>query len=328
MSEDQTGHDIGRSAVDDGAAEALLAGQRTNREELASLERFLHEVRTPVRISIPQPSAELTQLFTQGRSVGAPALMPPLATPPVDVPQAAPVARRKPVRKMAKVAAIATTAAMAVTLAAAAQVLPNGRTTTTVAVSGPATPIQIGAGQNATVGAPGAKVEAGAHADVVPATTVAGRKATTNGSAGGADISTLSPEALARLPIDVLKTLPGDTLARLPIDVLRTLPGEALMRLPVDVLKTLPGDALGRLPADALRTLPADALARLPMEVLKTLPEDALVRLPAEVLRTLPGETLARLPFDVLRLLLLSPTTTGTVTTATVTTATTSTPRP
>lgn len=325
MSEDQAGHDIGRSAVDDGVAEALLAGQRTNREELASLERFLHEVRTPVRIPTPQPSAELTQLFTQGRSVGAPALMPPLATPSVDIPQAAPVARRKPVRKMAKVAAIATTAAMAVTLAAAAQVLPKGRTTTTVAVSGPATPIQIGAGQNATVGAPGAKVEAGGQADVGPSTTVAGRTGTTIRSVGGTDVSTLSPEALARLPIDVLKRLPGDALARLPIDVLRTLPGEALMRLPVDVLKTLPGDALARLPADALRTLPADALARLPLDVLKTLPEDALVRLPAEVLRTLPGETLARLPFDVLRLLLLSPTTT--VTTATVTTATTATPR-
>jgi len=168
-----------------------------------------------------------------------------------------------------------------------------------VSVSGPATPVPLRAGADAATGVSGAKTGAGAQVTVpLPTTTVAGHTPTTTvRTAGGADVNTLSPEALARLPFDVLKMLPGDALARVPPEVLRTLPGDTLARLPVDVMRTLPGDAL----------------ARLPVDVLKTLPEEALVRLPVDVLKTLPADVLARLPIDLLRLLLTPATTSTTV---------------
>ncbi len=277
--------------VDDADAEALLTGRRTDREDLVSLENFLREVRSPERGPVLQPSAELARLFSGGRGIGL------SSPPPPDGRRTPPAAGRRPVRRMAKVAIATTTAALAVTLAAAAQVLPKARSTTSVSVSGPATPVQLRAGQDAVTATSAPRVGTGAQVTVPRPTTTAGHPPTTSvRTAGGVDVATLSPEALARLPFDVLKTLSGDTLARLPFDVLRTLPGDALARVPTDVLRGLPGDAL----------------ARLPLDVMKTLPDDALVRLPPDVLRTLPAEVLARLPIDMLRLLLTQPTTTAT----------------
>jgi len=272
---------MGRWPLADADAEALLTGRPSDREELASLERFLRDLRAPGARPCPQPSEELSRLFAVGRAVG------PVGVVDAPSPEPLPVAagRRKPVRRMAKVAAVTTTAALAVSLAAAAQVLPRSQPKAPVGVSGPATPIQLDADS-----APASPVQArtGAGAAVQqPSTTVAGHPSTTTRPSSGADVDTLSPEALARLPFDVLRTLPGDVLVRLPAEVLRTLPGEALARLPLDVMKTLPGDALVRLPADVVKTLPGEALARLPFDLLRGLPPDVQNRLPADVLRLL-----------------------------------------
>lgn len=302
--------------VDDQEVEALLAGTATGRDELASLQGFLREVRDPRRGPRPRPSQELAGLFSGGPAGGV--FGPPPAAGPVG---AAPGARRvgaagrKPVRKMAKVAVATTTAALAVTLAAAAQILPGTQARTPISVSAPATPVRLGADQSVATGT--SEVKAGAGVAVPhPPTSVSAPPATAR-SVGGADPNTLSGEALARLPVEVLRTLSGDTLARLPLEVLRTLPGEVLVRLPAEARNALPGEALARLPADVLRGLPAEALARLPGEVLRTLPGDALARLPLDLLRGLPVDVQLRLPAEVLRLLLLNPPPTTTTTTAT-----------
>jgi hypothetical protein len=301
---------------DDEEVEALLAGARAERADLVPLERFLSELRAPQPQVRPEPSEDLATLFSGGPAasgLGAAAPAEPRRTGP---------AGRKPVRRMAKVAVATTTAALAVTLAAAAQVLPNTQAKTSISVSGPATPVRLGGSQQAATGT--SEVSAGVGAGVTvqhPTTTATARVPATTRVAAPADVNSLNADALARLPLDILRTLPADVLVRLPMDVLRTLPADALARLPLEVLKTLPGDALGRLPADLLSTLPGDALIRLPGDILKTLPGDALARLPLDLLMTLPPEVQARLPVDVLRLLaLLSPTP--------VTTATTSPPHP
>jgi len=268
--------------LDDAAAETLLSGGRTDREELVSLERFLQEVGDPRHGPRPRPSAELARLFSEGGAVGG-------AEPPSSEPGPPRIAGRKPVRRIAKVAAVTTTAALAVTLAAAAQVLPtNTQPRTSIAVSGPATPVQLRPGQTVTTGT--SEVKAGASAGVTitqPPTTVGATPPVTTRSVGGKDVGTLSVEALSRLPVEILRTLPSDVLVRLPVEVLRTLPGDALARLPLEVLRTLPGDALARLPLDVVRTLPGDALIRLPLDLLRLLPSEVQLRLPADVLRLL-----------------------------------------
>ncbi len=294
---------------DDEDAEALLTGARADRPELVPLERFLRDLRAPQPRLRPQPSEELASLFSGGPAASGfvPAPNGPHRTGP---------AVRKPIRRMVKVAAATTTVALAVTLAAAAQVLPNTQAKTSISVSGPAVPVRLGGGQSVTTRIPDVAAGVGVGATVQhPTTTATSRLPATTRPVVPADVGSLTAEALARLPLDVLRTLPADVLVRLPVDVLRTLPADALVRLPPDVLKTLPGDALARLPVDVLATLPGDALVRLPTDVLKTLPGDALARLPLELLMTLPPDVQARLPVEVLRLLaLLSPTTSSSTT--------------
>lgn len=328
--------DAGRRPVDDSEIEALLIGGGTDREELASLDRFLEELRAPYPVFDPQPSAELARLFAEGPGgvLGpAPHAAGDWVVTPLE-PRRAGSPGKRPVRRLAKVAAVTTTAALAVTLAAAAQVLPT-QSKSPLGVSGPATPVRVGAGQSVTTADTQVKGRVGATVTFQqPSTTAAQRPPATARAVAEADLDALSPEALARLPLDVLrslspenlarlpadvlKTLPGDTLARLPADVLRTLPTEALVKVPVDVLKTLPGDALARLTTDVLRTLPVDALLRLPNDVIRTLPGDLLARLPLELLRALPADVQSRLPADILRLLLGPPATPAAASTASV----------
>ena len=298
--------DFGRWPIDDEEAEALLAGSRTEREEMASLERFLHDVRAPGRGLQPRASDQLARLFSEGPAGGffdAPPAASTSGRPSAARPDARGpgTARRKPVRNMAKVAVATTTAALAVTLAAAAQVLPGTQSKVPIGLSQPATPVRVGANQTITTGASEVKSTAGAGVTVAQPSTSVARPPVPARQPAASDVDGLSPEALGRLPFEVLRNLSAENLARLP----------------ADVLKTLPGDVLARLSPDALTTLPADALAKLPVEVLKTLPGDVLARLPVDVLRTLPGDALSRLPGEVLGLLLRPPPAVTTSTTAT-----------
>lgn len=291
----------GRGPVEDSEIEALLTGGGTDREELASLGRFLEELRAPYPVFDPQPSAELARLFAEGPGgvLGPAPAAGGRAVTPLQAQRAVPPGR-KPVRRLAKVAAATTTAALAVTLAAAAQVLPT-QSRSPIGVSGPATPVRVGAGQSVTTVSE-VKARVGATATVQqPSTSAAGRPPTTARPVAEADLDALSPEALARLPFDVLTSLSPENLARLPVDVLRILPADTLARLSPEGFRALPADALARLPVDTLKTLPGDVLARLTAEVLRTLPTDALLRLPGDAVRTLPGDLLARLPLDLLR---------------------------
>ncbi len=292
------GDGFGPRPIDDEDAEALLAGGRTDRHEMASLERFLHEIRAPYPSGRPRPTEELGRLFAEGPA-GAFFEAPP-ATSRSGRPSAARLdtsgpggAQRKPVRKVAKVAVATTTAALAVTLTAAAQILPGGQPKAPIGVSGPATPVRVGTGQTVTSGAEEVKAAAGATVTGQQPSTSVGRPAAAARQPAAPGVDPLSPEALARLPHDVLRTLSPENLARLPVDVLKTLPGDILARLPRETLNTLPGDVLARLPVDVLKTLSGDTLARLPADVLRTLPTDVLLRLPADVLRLLlsPGPT-------------------------------------
>lgn len=277
----------GRGPVEDSEIEALLTGGGTDREELASLGRFLEELRAPYPVFDPQPSAELARLFAEGPGgvLGPAPAAGGRAVTPLQAQRAVPPGR-KPVRRLAKVAAATTTAALAVTLAAAAQVLPT-QSRSPIGVSGPATPVRVGAGQSVTTVSE-VKARVGATATVQqPSTSAAGRPPTTARPVAEADLDALSPEALARLPFDVLTSLSPENLARLPVDTLKTLPGDVLARLTAEVLRTLPTDALLRLPGDAVRTLPGDLLARLPLDLLRGLPADVQNRLPADILRLL-----------------------------------------
>lgn len=292
--------DRARRPVEDCEIEVLLTGGGAVREELASLDRFLDEIRAPYPRFDPQPSIELARLFSEG---------------PGDALGASPVAGthdegaaaswrsastgRKPRRRLAKVAVATTTAALAVTLAAAAQVLPGTGSKTSLRVSGPATPVVLGADQSVTVrpsdvqNVPGLTVQ--------PRPTSPPRTTAPVRSAAQADHDALAPDALARLPLEILKTLSPENLARLPVEVLRILPGDVLARLAPDVLRTLPADVLAKLPADVLRAAPGDVLARLSVDTLRTLPVETLLRLPAESVKGLPGDLLALLPLDLLR---------------------------
>lgn len=301
---------VGGWPVDDDDAEALLTGTRTDRGELASLERFLQEVRVPRNAPIPRPSDELARLFSEGPADGVFGTAP---AGPATAPRAAAGGRvgretgrvepggRKQVRTMAKVAVVTTTAALAVTLAAAAQVPGTAQVKQIIGISRPATPVPLGSGPTIVPGTSEVKVGAEARAGIQqPPTSAVGRTTVTR-SAVEADRDAMSGDDLARLPFDVLKTLSGDQLARLPLDVLRTLPGDALGRLPAELLRTLPGDALGRLSTDILKTLPGDVLARLSVDVLRALPTDVQGRLPADLLRLLlltppPGATTSTVP--------------------------------
>jgi len=291
--------DRGRRPVEEFEVEALLGAGGTVRDELASLDHFLEEIRAPYPQFDPQPSVELARLFSESPDV---VVGPPSGVGSGDgvtVSQRRAAARRRPVRRLGKVALVTTTAALAVTLAAAAQVLPGIRSTTSVSVSGPATPVPLGADQSVTVRTP--DVLAAPGVTVQPRPAPAARPTATARSAVDAGHNALSPEALARLPLEVLKTLSPENLARLPVDVLRTLPGDTLARLSPAVLETLPSDVLARLPVDVLRTAPVEVLVRLSVDVLRTLPAETLVRLPPDAVRTLPGDLLARLPLDLLR---------------------------
>jgi hypothetical protein len=282
--------DRARRPVEDCEIEVLLTGGGVVREELASLDHFLDEVRAPYPRFDPQPSIELARLFSEGPADA-------LGAPPVagthDEGAAASwrsaSTGRKPGRRLAKVAVATTTAALAVTLAAAAQVLPGTGSKTSLSVSGPATPVVLGADQSATVRpsdvltVPGVTVQP--RPTSPPSTTAPVRSATQ------VDHDALAPDALARLPLEILKTLSPENLARLPVEVLRTLPGDVLARLAPDVLWTLPADVLAKLPADALRAAPGDVLALLPLDLL----------------RGLPGDVQSRLPTDTLRLVLVGP---------------------
>ena len=278
--------DRGRSPVEDAEIEALLTGGGTDRQELASVGRLLDELRAPCPVLDPRPSGDLARLFAEGPGgVLGPAptevgdwILSPLA------PGRAASTGRKPVRRLAKVAAVTTTAALAVTLAAAAQVLPGSQPKTSVSVSGPAAPVRVGADQSVTVRPPDLAIAPGVTVRQ-PMTSTSLRSGATVRSTAEADLNALSPEALARLPIEVLKSLSPENLGRLPVEVLRTLPGDVLARLSVDVLRTLPADTLVRLPADAVRTLPGDVLARLPLDLLRALPTDVQSRLPADIQR-------------------------------------------
>lgn len=318
--------DMAQWPLDDDEADALLSGAPTRRDELASLERFIQDLRVAEGLPVPRPSAELARLFSEGQATGVSDI--PAASSAADGPGAPPSRTggttktgRKPVRKLVKVAAATTTAALAVTLAAAAQVLPGTQPKSPISVSGPATPVQMRGEQRATAGP--AQPTAGVEVSLQHTSTSAtGRTTTTVRLAAGTDLNALSTDALLRLPLDILRTLSGDALARLPVEVLRTLPGDALARLPLDVIRILPGDVLGRLPLDNLRVLPGDVLGHLPVEVLRLLPLEALLRLsgdvlarlPLDLLRALPADVQNRLPADVLRLLLPSPATTATTT--------------
>ncbi|MDQ2826174.1 MAG: hypothetical protein M3Y04_04330, partial [Actinomycetota bacterium] len=132
---------------DDEEAEALLVGGGTGRDELVTLDRFLHELRAPQPRLHPEPSQELAKLFS-GASAGGFVTVAP-------EPRRVGPAGRKPGRKLVKVAVATTTAALAVTLAAAAQVLPNSQTKTSISVSGPATPVRLDAGQQAATATSG-----------------------------------------------------------------------------------------------------------------------------------------------------------------------------
>ena len=293
--------DRSRRPVEDSEIEALLTGAGTDREELASLDRFLEELRAPYPVFDPQPSAELARLFAEGPGGGFGSPSAP-AVSPLDARRPTAAVGRKPVRRLVKVAAATTTAALAVTLAAAAQVLPT-QSKSPIGISGPATPVRVGIGQSVTTARPEVKGNVGATVTVQqPPTSSPGHPPTTRAVAQ-ADLDAMSPEALARLPLDVLKSLSPENLARLPVDVLRSLPGDVLARLSPEALRTLPADALSKLPVEILTTLPGDTLARLPTDVLRALPTEALLRLPGDILRALPGDLLARLPLELLRAL-------------------------
>jgi len=295
--------DRGRRPVEDSEIEALLTGGGTDREELASLDRFLEELRAPYPVFDPQPSAELSRLFAEGPGgvLGpAPAAGGDRIVTPLEPRRATPTGRR-PVRRLVKVAAVTTTAALTITLAAAAQVLPT-QAKSPIGTSRPATPVKLAQGVTTTQ----APVKATVGVTVTvhqPSTSAVGRQPATARAAVQADLDAMSPDALARLPLDVLKTLSPENLARLPVDVLRTLPGDVLAKLSTDVLRTLPADVLAKLPVEALTTLPGDLLARLSADILRTLPLEALLRLPSDAVRALPGDLLARLPLDLLRAL-------------------------
>ena len=296
----------GLDPVEDSEIEALLTGSGTDRQDLASLDRFIEELRAPCPIFDPRPTGELARLFAEGPG-GAFGQSPPPSVAggwmvPPPAPGRAASTGRTPVRRLAKVAAVTTTATLALTLAAAAQVLPGSQARTAVSVSGPATPVPVGADQSVTVRTSGVAAATGVTLPP-PSTPLPLRPAVTARSGAQADLDALSPEALARLPFDILRALSPETLARLPVEVLRTLPGETLARLSPEVQKTLPPDALAKLPVDALTTLPGDVLARLSHDVLRTLPTESLLRLPADAVRGLSGDLLARLPLDVLRAL-------------------------
>lgn len=280
--------DRSRRPVEDFEVEDLLAGGSAVRDELAALDRFLDDIRAPSARFDPRPSAELARLFSEGP--GLVGLSPRRREGP---------AGRRPVRRLAKVAAATTVAGLAVTLAAAAQVLPGIQSKSSVGISGPATPVPLGPDRNVTVRGP--DVLAAPGVTVQPRPPSAPRPTVTARTAAEVDHDALTPDALARLPLDVLKTLSPENLARLPVEVLRTLPGDALARLSPEVLRTLPADVLAKLPADVLRAAPGEVLARLPEDVLRTLPSETLVRLPADAVRALPGDLLARLPLELLR---------------------------
>ena len=135
--------DMGLNPVEDSEIEALLTGSGTDRQELASLDRFLEELRAPCPVFDPRPTGELARLFAEGPGgvfgqSPAPAAGDWMVPPPA--PGRAASTGRKPVRRLAKVAAVTTTATLALTLAAAAQVLPGSQAKTAVGVSGRATP--------------------------------------------------------------------------------------------------------------------------------------------------------------------------------------------
>ena len=291
--------DRGRRPVQEFEVEALLGAGGTVRDELASLDHFLEEIRAPYPRFDPRPSVELVHLFAEGPD-GVAGPPPGAGNDSGDTVRLRRTsAGRRPVRRLAKVAAVTTSAALALTLAAAAQVLPGTRSTTSVSASGPATPVPGRADLSVTVRTP--DVLAAPGLTVQPLPTTAPRPTATVRSAADAGQNALSADALARLPLDVLKALSPENLARLPVEVLRTLPGDTLARLSPAALETLPSDVLARLPVDVLRAAPGEVLVRLSVDVLRTLPAETLVRLPADAVRTLPGDLLARLPLDLLR---------------------------